>query len=201
MWRFSGIKSVSFQRKDNKLGSENSWWLADRDIQSKIELKSFLSVHETTNGEPECEELCRNDEKCVGFNYIRSKCFLKSSLGTELKLKMSISGKKFKPDYNGDPLKGIVEQNLNKIEAEFKIKGHNLVYSILKKSICVKSISKQSNAMSHHHVTMLKSGIHDLQGTLKTLDEESDTSSMKSPILLQWRVFKVPMVPIMLVIF
>ena len=93
---------------------------------------------------------------------------------------MSISGKKFKPDYNGDPLKGIVEQNLNKLEAEFKIKARNLVYLIAKKSICVKSISKQSNAMSHHHVTMLKSGIHDLRGTLKTLDEGSDTSSMNS---------------------
>ena len=145
-----------------------------------MESKPFLSVHETTNGEPECEELCRNDEKCIGFKFIRSKCFLKSSLGTELKLKMSISGKKFQPDYNGDPLKGIVEQNLNKLEAEFKIKARNLVYSIAKKSICVKSISKQSNAMSHHHVTMLKSGIHDFRGTLKTLDEESNTSSMKS---------------------
>ena len=78
--------------------------------QSEIDLKTFLSVHETTNGEPECEELCRNDEKCVGFNFIKSKCFLKSSLGSELKLKMSISGKKFKPDYKGDPLKGTVEQ-------------------------------------------------------------------------------------------
>ena len=65
-----------------------------------------LSVHETTHGEPECVELCRNNEKCVGFNFIKSKCFLKSSLGSELKLKLSISGKKFKPDYNGDPLKG-----------------------------------------------------------------------------------------------
>ena len=37
---------------------------------------------------------------------------MKSSLGSELKLKMSISGKKFKPDYNGDPLKGTVEQKL-----------------------------------------------------------------------------------------
>ena len=82
--------------------------MVDIDIQSEIVLKTFLSVHETTNGEPECEEFCRNDEKCVGFNFIKSKCFLKSSLGTELKLKMSISGKKFKPDYNGDPLKGTV---------------------------------------------------------------------------------------------
>lgn len=64
-----------------------------------------ISVHSTNHGEPECEELCRNVEKCVGFNFIKSKCFLKSSLETELKSKISISGKKFQPDYNGDPLK------------------------------------------------------------------------------------------------
>ena len=82
--------------------------MVDVDIQSDIVLKTFLSVHETTYGEPECEEFCRNDEKCVGFNFIKSKCFLKSSLRSELKFKMSISGRKFKPDYNGDPSKGTV---------------------------------------------------------------------------------------------
>ena len=84
--------------------------MARKDNQSEIDFKTFLSVHETTHGEPECEELCRNNEKCVGFNFSKSKCFFKSSLGTELKLKMSSSGKKFKPNYNGDPLKGTVEQ-------------------------------------------------------------------------------------------
>ena len=88
--------------------------LSFEDSQSEIELKhrfeNHLSVHSTSHGEPECEELCRNDEKCVGFNFIKSKCFLKSSLETELKSKMSISGKKFQPDYNGDPLKGTVER-------------------------------------------------------------------------------------------
>ena len=79
------------------------------EIKLKIYLETNLSVHSTTHGEPECEELCRNDKKCVGFNFIKSKCFLKSSLETELKSKMSISGKKFQPDYNGDPLKGTVE--------------------------------------------------------------------------------------------
>ena len=73
-------------------------------------MKTILSIHETTNGEPECEELCRNEEKCVGFNFVRSKCFLKSSLGGELKWKMSISGKKFEPDYSDDPLKGTAEK-------------------------------------------------------------------------------------------
>ena len=42
---------------------------------------------------------------------------MKSSLGSELKLKMSISGKKFKPDYNGDPLKGTVEQKLRSFKS------------------------------------------------------------------------------------
>ena len=43
---------------------------------------------------------------------------MKSSLGSELKLKMSISGKKFKPDYNGDPLKGTVEQKFRSLTAQ-----------------------------------------------------------------------------------
>ena len=80
-------------------------------VKAKNQFEIFFSVHGTTHGEPECEELCRNEEKCVGFNFIRSKCFLKSSLVTELKWKMSISGKKFQPDYNGDPLKGTVESS------------------------------------------------------------------------------------------
>ena len=78
-------------------------------IKAKNQFEIYFSVHGTTHGEPECEELCRNEKKCVGFNFIRSKCFLKSSLVTELKSKMSMSGKKFQPDYNGDPLKGYVE--------------------------------------------------------------------------------------------
>ena len=115
--------------------------MVDIDIQSEIVLKTFLSVHETTNGEPECEEFCRNDEKCVGFNFIKSKCFLKSSLGTELKLKMSISGKKFKPDYNGDPLKGTVEQRTWYLVPIWNFHIRSL-FGVLnrKKSICAKSI-------------------------------------------------------------
>ena len=85
-------------------------------------METNLSVHSTTHGEPECEELCRNDKKCVGFNFIKSKCFLKSSLETELKSKMSISGKKFQPDYNGDPLKGTVE-----IQQHYAAKSRSLI--------------------------------------------------------------------------
>ena len=68
---------------------------------------------------------------------------------------MSISGKKFQPDYNGDPLKGTVESSF----IRYMI-GQEL--STNEKLIYVKSIWKRSSAMNHHHATMLKLGIHDI---------------------------------------